>query len=71
MVARDLLIACRSMKPAVISNRPWMMNQIPVRTASAVTDETGTAVTMIPAIRLMIPKKIHQPRPSRELPEKP
>ena len=43
-----------------------MMNQIPTRTARAVTDATGNAATTIPAIRLMIPKKIHQPRPSPE-----
>jgi len=57
------------MNPPMISNRPMMMNQIPTRTAIVVTDEVGTAVTTIPAIRLTIPKKNHQPRPSPGPPE--
>ncbi len=55
----------------MISSRPWTTNQIPASTASAVTEATGTAVTTIPAARLTMPKKIHQPRPSRGPPEAP
>ena len=40
------------------------MNQMPTSTASTVTEVAGTAVTTIPAIKLMSPKKIHQPRRS-------
>ena len=40
------------------------MNQIPTSTARTVTEVVGTAVTTIPAIKLMSPKKIHQPRRS-------
>ena len=35
------------------------------------TEATGTAAITIPPIRLMNPKKIHQPRPSWRAPEKP
>jgi hypothetical protein len=54
------------MKAAMTSNKPMTMNQIPSRTASTVTDVIGSDTTTIPAMRLTIPKKIHQPRPSRE-----
>jgi hypothetical protein len=46
-----------------------VMCDIPTRTASVVTDVTGTTVITIPPIRVTIPKKIHQPRPSREPPD--
>lgn len=42
-VAWDLVTARRYMKPRAISNRPWTMNQMPARTARAVTDFVGTA----------------------------
>jgi len=47
----------------MISKMPMTMNQIPISTASTVTDETGAEATTIPAIRLTMPKKIHQPVP--------
>jgi hypothetical protein len=48
------------MNDPMISQIPMMMNQIPSRVASTLTDEAGVAVTTIPAARLTTPKKIHQ-----------
>jgi hypothetical protein len=55
----------------MISKMPMTMNQIPSRTASAVSEEAGADATTIPAIRLTTPKMIHQALPSRAPPEIP
>jgi hypothetical protein len=49
------------MNPPMISIRPVTMNQILTSTASTVTEVVGTATITILAIKLMSPKKIHQP----------
>ena len=49
----------------MISMMPMTMNQMPRSTASTVSESTGVETTTIPAITLITPKKIHQPRPSR------
>ena len=55
----------------MISKMPMMMNQIPSSTARAVSEEAGAAATTIPAMRLTIPKMIHQALPSRAPPRDP
>jgi len=54
----------------MISMMPMTMNQMPRSTASTVSESTGVETTTIPAITLITPKKIHQPRPSRAPPAK-
>src|SRR5260370_961017 len=62
---------CLSKKAPMISKAPMTANQIPSSVASTVKDVTGADATTIPAIRLTSPKKIHQPRPWREPPDRP
>lgn len=45
----------------MISIVPNTANQVPASVASTVTEETGVAVSTMPAMRLTIPKNTHQP----------
>jgi len=45
-----------------ISNMPMTISQTPTTTANVTIDSNGAASTTIPAIRLITPKKMFQPR---------
>ena len=59
----NLVPGVRSCKPEMISKTPMTISQMPTTRVSVTSDSKGELSTTTPAMIVMMPKKMLQPRP--------